>query len=345
MKNRQLLAGLLIFFSLFAATFTFYFYQVFRTPNLQAEKEDRFLLIPTGATYRTVMDSLRKNNMVRDELSFSLLAKMTGYQDRVLPGRYLIHKDMNNRDAVRLLKAGSQTPVRLTFNNVRLKEELVQKVARNLEMSPDTLLSRLSSRAAAGKYGFDTTTIMCMFLPNTYEVLWTVKPDNLLDRMSREYQKFWNEARRQRAGAIGFTPVEVSILASIVEAEQMRHNDEKPRVAGLYVNRLKAGMPLQADPTLIFALRDFSIRRVLKVHREVDSPYNTYARPGLPPGPINLPSLASLEAVLHYEKHDYVYMCAKEDFSGYHRFTNDFNQHLNNARLFQASLNKLNIRQ
>ncbi|MBC7920024.1 MAG: endolytic transglycosylase MltG [Ferruginibacter sp.] len=345
MKNRQLLAGLLIFFSLFLATFTFYFYQVFRTPNLQAEKEDRFLLIPTGATYRTVMDSLRKNDVVRDELSFSLLAKMVGYQDRVLPGRYLIRKDMNNRDAVRILQRGLQTPVRLTFNNIRLKEELVEKVARNLEMSPDTLLSRLNSRVAAGKYGFDTTTIMCMFLPNTYEVLWTVKPDNLLDRMSREYQKFWNETRRQRAAAIGFTPVEVSILASVVEAEQMRHNDEKPRVAGLYVNRLKAGTPLQADPTLIFALRDFSIRRVLKVHREVDSPYNTYARPGLPPGPINLPSLASLEAVLHYEKHDYVYMCAKEDFSGYHRFTNDFNQHLNNARLFQAALNKLNIRQ
>ena len=344
MKNRQLLAGLLIFFSLFLATFTFYFYQVLRTPNLQAEKEDRFLLIPTGATYRTVVDSLRKNNMVRDELSFSLLAKVMGYQDRVLPGRYLIRKDMNNRDAVRTLKAGLQTPVRLTFNNIRLKEELVQKVARSLEMSPDTLLSRLDSRATAVKYGFDTTTIMCMFLPNTYEVMWTVKPDNLLDRMSREYQKFWNQARRQRAKAIGFTPVEVSILASVVEAEQMRHNDEKPRVAGLYVNRLKAGMPLQADPTLIFALRDFSIRRVLKVHREVDSPYNTYARPGLPPGPINLPSLASLEAVLHYEKHDYVYMCAKEDLTGYHRFTNDFNQHLNNARLFQAALNKLNIR-
>ncbi len=343
MKRKKLIAGLIIFFSFFLATFSYYFYQVFKTPNLQTEKEDRYLLIPAGATYKTVVDSLKKNDMLHDELSFSFLAKMIGYQDKVLPGRYLITKNMNNRDALRILKAGMQTPVKLTFNNIRLKTELAEKVARNLEMSPDTLLRLLNSPAAATKYGFDTTTIMCMFLPNTYEVLWTIKPEKLLGRMHDEYKKFWNKKRLQEADDIGFTPVQVSILASIVEAEQMRHSDERPRVAGLYVNRLKDNMPLQADPTLIFALQDFGIRRVLKVHREVNSPYNTYVRTGLPPGPINLPSLASLEAVLHYEKHEYTYMCAKEDFTGYHNFTNDFKQHLKNAQLFQAALNKLSI--
>ncbi|MES2734182.1 MAG: endolytic transglycosylase MltG [Bacteroidota bacterium] len=343
MNKRKIYAGLIIFFSFFLATFSFYFYQVFKTPNLQAEKEERYLLIPTGATYKSVVDSLKKNDMLRDELSFSLLAKMIGYQDKVLPGRYLITKDMNNRDALRILKGGLQTPVKLTFNNIRLKNELVDKVSKNLEMSSDTLLHLLNNPTIASKYGFDTTTIMCMFLPNTYEVLWTIKPEKLLDRMGKEYKRFWNKKRLAEAEKIGFTPIQVSILASIVEAEQMKRNDEKPRVAGLYINRLKLNMPLQADPTLIFALQDFSIRRVLKVHREVDSPYNTYVRTGLPPGPINLPSLTSLEAVLHYEKHDYTYMCAKEDFSGYHNFTDDFTQHLNNARLFQAALNKLSI--
>lgn len=333
----------MIFFSFFLATFSFYFYQVFKTPNLQTQKEDRYLLIPTGATYKTVVDSLKHNDMLHDEMSFSLLAKMMGYQDQVLPGRYLITKDMSNHAALRILKGGLQTPVKLTFNNIRLKNELAEKVARNLEMPTDSLLGLLNDSAITQQYGFDTTTIMCMFLPNTYEVMWTIKPRTLMDKMSKEYKRFWNQERLKQAESIGFTPVQVSILASIVEAEQMRHNDEKPRVAGLYMNRLKTNMPLQADPTLIFALQDFSIRRVLKVHREVNSPYNTYVRTGLPPGPINLPSLASLDAVLHYEKHNYTYMCAKEDFSGYHNFTNDFGQHLKNAQLFQAALNKLSI--
>ena len=343
LRKRKIVAGLMIFFSFFFATFTFYFYQVFKTPNLQAEKEERYLLIPTGATYKTVIDSLKHNDMLRDEMSFSFLAKLMGYQDKVLPGRYLITKDMSNREALRKLKGGLQTPVKLTFNNIRLKNELADKVARNLEMPTDSLLRLLNDPATVKRYGFDTTTIMCMFLPNTYEVLWTTKPKTLMDRMHKEYKRFWNQKRLKLAEAIGFTPVQVSILASIVEAEQMRHDDEKPRVAGLYINRLQSHMPLQADPTLIFALQDFGIRRVLKVHREVNSPYNTYVRTGLPPGPINLPSLASLDAVLHYEKHNYTYMCAKEDFSGYHNFTNDFNQHLKNAQLFQAALNKLSI--
>jgi UPF0755 protein len=202
----------------------------------------------------------------------------------------------------------------------------------------------LNNTPLVTQYGFDTTTIMCMFLPNTYEFYWNTSAQQLLDRMNREYLKFWTEERKQKAASINFTPIQVSILASIVEAEQARKNDEKPRVAGLYINRLKQNMPLQADPTLVFALKNFSLKRILKGHMQLESPYNTYKYTGLPPGPINLPTLASVNAVLNYEKHDYIYMCAKEDFSGYHNFADNFEDHLKNARLYQKALNAANIR-
>lgn len=342
MKSRQLIAGVIIFFSFLLATFSYYFYQVVKTPNLQVDKEDRFLYIPTGANYQTVVDSLKKNDMLRDELSFSFLAKMIGYQDEVHPGKYLITKNMGNKDALWMLRSARQTPVKLTFNNIRLKKELIDKLDRQLEATPQQLDSLLNTSTVVEKYGFDTTSIMCMFLPNTYEVFWTVKAEDLLNRMNKEYKRFWNEKRLAEAKAIHLTPIEVSVMASIVEAETKK-NDEKPRVAGLYMNRLNSKMPLQADPTLIFAIGDFGIKRVLKVHRDVVSPYNTYRNVGLPPGPVNLPSLTSLDAVLKYEKHKYLYMCAKEDFSGYHNFTDDFDEHLVNARNFQAALNKLKI--
>jgi UPF0755 protein len=182
-----------------------------------------------------------------------------------------------------------------------------------------------------------------MFLPNTYELYWNTSADELLERLNKEYKKFWTQERINKAEALNFTPVQVSVLASIVEAETKK-NDEKPRVAGVYINRLNTNMPLQADPTLVFALRNFALKRVLKVHMEVDSPYNTYRYTGLPPGPINLPSLSAIDAVLNSEKHNYLYFSAREDFSGYHNFAENFNDHLKNARLYQKALNAANIR-
>lgn len=326
------------------ATLSFYFYQVAKAPNLQVDKQETYLLIPTGATYRTVIDSLKKNDILHDELSFSFLAKLLDYQEAVKPGRYLIKKDMGNREALLMLRAGRQTPVKLTFNNIRLKSELAYKLCRHLEADSVAFKKMLNDQALVKQLGFDTTTIMCMFLPNTYELYWNTSAQELLSRMNKEYKKFWTEERIQKAASINFTPVQVSILASIVQAEQAQKADERPKVAGLYINRLKTGMPLQADPTLKFGLKNFGLKRILKVHMEVDSPYNTYKHPGLPPGPINLPSISSLNAVLNYEKHDYLYMCAKEDFSGYHNFADDFNDHLKNARLYQKALNAANIR-
>lgn len=343
-RSKKLLAGILIFVSIMLATLSFYFYQVAKAPNLQVDKADTYLLIPTGGTYRNVIDSLKKNDILHDELSFSFLAKLLDYQEAVKPGRYLIRKNMGNREALLMLRAGRQTPVKLTFNNIRLKNELANKLCRNIEADSVALRNMLNDTKFVKELGFDTTTIMCMFLPNTYELYWNTSAEELLKRMHKEYEKFWTQERKQKAAAMNFTPIQVSILASIVQAEQAQKADERPRVAGLYINRLKTGMPLQADPTLVFGLRNFGLKRILKVHMEVDSPYNTYRNTGLPPGPINLPSISSLNAVLNHEKHNYVYMCAKEDFSGYHNFAVDYDDHLRNARLYQKALNAANIR-
>jgi UPF0755 protein len=181
-----------------------------------------------------------------------------------------------------------------------------------------------------------------MFIPNTYEVFWDITGDELVERMNWEYERFWTDERKEKASQIGLSPVEVTILASIVQAE-VSHNDEAPVVAGLYLNRLKKNMYLQADPTLIYGIGDFTIRRVLNIHKSVDSPYNTYRYLGLPPGPINFPSVRSIDAVLDHDRHQYIYMCAREDFSGYHNFSTNLRQHNSNARKYQQALNRAKL--
>ena len=176
-----------------------------------------------------------------------------------------------------------------------------------------------------------------MFIPNTYEMYFNTGADKVIERFYYEYEQFWNEERKEKAKQIGLTPLEVSILASIVQAETVKR-DEAPIIAGLYINRLKQGIALQADPTLVFAVGDFTLKRVLNEHKEIDSPYNTYKYAGLPPGPINMPEISSIDAVLKYKPSDFIYMCAKEDFSGYHNFTNNYNEHLRNAQRYQKAL-------
>jgi len=337
--------GLFIAAAFIFITITFYVYQITQTANLQVDKEETYLLIPTGATYQMVMDSLKTNKIIQDELSFSFLAKLLKYQERVKAGRYRIRKNMGNLAAIRMLRAGMQEPVRVTLNNIRLKEELPGKICRNLEADSVKFSELISDPAVVNKLGFDTISIMTMFLPNTYEMYWNTNAEELLKRMHKEYTRFWTNVRKKKAKAIGFSPAQVSTLASIIEAETTK-NDEKRRMAGVYINRLTAdetNRRLQADPTLKFALKDFAIKRVLKEHKAVESPYNTYKYAGLPPGPINLPSIASIDAVLNYEKNDYLYFCAKEDFSGYHTFAVTYAAHLANARLYQAALDKRNI--
>lgn len=344
MNKRNIWLIVLVVSGVMFISFSFYVYQIIYTPNFLVEDNDvdRSFYIHTGATFEDVVKALYKQDYLNDVVSFSFLAKVMDYNEAVKPGHYIIRHNATNLDVIRELRAGLQTPVNITFSNVRLLDELSEKVCNNIELNASEFDSLLFDPATPEKYGFDQESFRCMFIPNTYEVYWTISAQELLDRFKKEYDKFWSDERLTKAKALGLTPVEVTVLASIVQAET-RHNDESPRIAGLYLNRLKKGMALQADPTLIFALGDFTIQRVLKVHMNIDSPYNTYKFTGLPPGPINFPSVVSIDAVLNHEDHNYLYMCAKEDFSGYHNFTSSLTEHLKNARKFQQALNEAKI--
>ncbi|HLT08703.1 MAG TPA: endolytic transglycosylase MltG [Cyclobacteriaceae bacterium] len=342
-KNRKYYLIGVITFSVLLTSFSYYFYQAFYTPNALVEEESTaYLKIPRGASFRQVSDSLYHNGIVNDMVTFSLVAKLMDYQENVKPGRYEIQPRMTNMQLVRALRSGRQTPLNITFNNIRTKEDLADRITRNLEIDADAFYSLLTDSAYVKKFGFSEESIMGMFIPNTYEVYWNTPATELFDRMYKEYQRFWTDHRKARAEALGMDPKQVSVLASIVQAETIKA-DERPKVAGVYINRLKINMPLQADPTLVFALGDFSIKRVLNVHKEIDSPYNTYKYPGLPPGPINLPEISALDAVLNYQDHNYLYFCAKDDFSGYHAFATNLRDHMINARRYSNALNAAGI--
>ncbi|QKZ13533.1 endolytic transglycosylase MltG [Spirosoma sp. KUDC1026] len=336
--------GLFLTVSILLTTFSFYFWQVFRSPNLQVQDGDKTfaLLIPKGSTFDSVMDTLKTHKVINDETSFRFLAKLMKYQERVKEGRYEITPRMSNRAALNKLRSGSQDAMPVTFNSMRQKSDLIYRLGSKFEFGPDALGKLLNDPATCEKYGFDTTTIVCMFLPNTYEIFWTVKPEALLDRMGSEYKKFWTPERQAKAKELGMTQTQVQVLASIVAAETNKR-DEQPRVAGVYLNRLKRGIKLEADPTVIFALRDFTIRRLLNKQLTVDSPYNTYRYTGLPPGPINLPAPATIDAVLNAEKHDYLYFVVDAKFNGYHTFSKTLSEHLANARLYQQALTRMKI--
>lgn len=336
--------GLFLTVSILLTTFSFYFWQVFRSPNLQVKDGDKTfaLLIPKGSTFESVMDTLKRHDVINDVTSFRFLAKIMKYQERVKEGRYEITPKMSNRAALVKLRNGSQDAMPVTFNSMRQKSDLIYRLGSKFEFGPDALGKLLNDPATCEKYGFDTTTIVCMFLPNTYEIFWTVKPEALLDRMGSEYKKFWTPERQAKAKELGMTQTQVQVLASIVAAETNKR-DEQPRVAGVYLNRLKRGIKLEADPTVIFALRDFTIRRLLNKQLTVDSPYNTYRYTGLPPGPINLPAPATIDAVLNAEKHDYLYFVVDARFNGYHTFSKTLSEHLANARLYQQALTRMKI--
>ena len=342
MKRRNVFLVVFITFWVVVTSLAFYGYQVVKSANVLVGEEAKVLLIPNGSNFKAVQDSLRAGKFIRDPVSFGFLAKILKYDQNIKPGRYLLKPHMSNLSAIRYLRSGDQLPVDITFNNIRLKKDLAEKITVNLEITQADFLKALDDPATAQKYGFDSENFMAMFIPNTYEVYWNIEVEGLFDRMHREYNKFWNAEKKQKATEIGLSPLEVSVLASIVYAESSK-NDEIPKIAGLYMNRLKRNIALQADPTLIFAAQDFTIKRVLNKHKEIESPYNTYKYTGLPPGPINLPPIMALEGVLNYENHNYIYMCAKEDFSGYHNFATNLNDHLNNARRYQRALNKAKL--
>lgn len=318
-------------------TFVFYTYQIVYTPNILVDRDDRTFIIRSGYTFRKVQEELGKGGFVNDMVSFSFLARMKDYDKRIMPGRYMLRRNMTNLQALAVLASGQKQAVKVTFTNVRLVEELGEKITKNIGVTPSEFDEALDDFVETNTEGFTKDNVISMFLPNTYEVYYNVLPDELIERLHTEYKKFWNETRLAKAKEIGLTPFEVSTLASIVQAESVK-KEEAETIAGLYINRLKKNIPLQADPTLVFATRDFGAKRILNSHKEVDSPYNTYRNAGLPPGPINMPQIYTLDAVLNYQKHSYIYMCAREDFSGYHNFATTLTEHNKNARRYQDAL-------
>lgn len=342
MDKTKIIALSLVVVTVMLSSFTFYFYQVIYAPNFLVEKDSRYLFIPTGATFEDVQKMIYDDRFVNDPVSFGMLSKFMKYNKLVKPGRYLIAQNSNNLEVIRLLRVGNQKPVRITFNNARLLSDVAEKLTANIELDSGDFLRLINSENIASKFGFDQETFRCMFIPNTYEVYWNISGENLLDRLHKEYDRFWKTQRIEKAKALNLDPIQVTILASIVQAE-ISHNEEGPIVAGLYLNRLKKNMALQADPTLVYAAGDFTIKRVLNIHKEIDSPYNTYKYTGLPPGPINFPSITSIDGVLNFNDNNYLYMCAKEDFSGYHNFSSSLRQHSINARKYQQALNKARL--
>ncbi len=272
---------------------------------------------------------------------FGLLSALGGYS--VKSGRYAVEPDDNMLAVFRKLRQGAQTPVRLVLPGVRTLDRLAGMLGRKLMLDSATVARQFADSAFCRRYGYDTATLACLFIPNTYEIYWNTTLEHFMKRMQKENAAFWTPERLGKAEAAGLTPVEVSTLASIVD-EETAVNAEKPMVAGLYINRLRRGIPLQADPTVKFALQDFSLRRIYHSHLETDSPYNTYLHAGLPPGPIRIPSVAGIDAVLDHVRHDYLYMCAKEDFSGTHNFARTYREHRANAAKYAAALNKRGIR-
>ena len=319
----------------------FNYYMKFFGPNVTDNHE--YLYINTGSGFTDVYRTIREQEMVKDTTSFLWTAQNMEYPGKVKPGRYRLEKGMSNRKLINMLKAGNQEPVKIAFQNVRLKQTLAGMLDKRLETDSASIMNLLDSVSYVDKLGFDTNSVYVMFIPNSYEIYWNTSAEKLIDRMHQEYQKFWTDDRKFAAKNIALSPIQVSVLASIVDAEAL-HDQEMPAIAGLYMNRYKSGMRLEADPTVIYANNDFGIRRVLNKHLRKESPYNTYLNNGLPPGPIAMPSIKAIDAVLNYSKHDYIYMCAKEDFSGYHAFASTLQEHLVNARKFQQALNDRNIK-
>ncbi|MBD5397055.1 endolytic transglycosylase MltG [bacterium] len=314
------------------------------------------IFISTGSSYKAVQDSLRQSGNIK-MLNFNILSRAKSYPERVLPGRYVLQRGMTARQVVEKLRRGHQDQVKVTFNKVRTVAQLAGVISKQIEADSASLATLLSDSAYLASFQyplsedastdaptqpFDTRTVLAVFIPNTYYFYWNTDAEGFFRRMYGEQNKFWNDFRKGQAYAIKLNRVQVSTLASIVEEETLK-TDERPDIASVYMNRLRKGMLLQADPTVKYAVGDFALRRILKEHLQADSPYNTYKNKGLPPGPICTPSVSSLDAVLQNKPTNYLYFCARADFCGYHSFAADYAHHRANARAYQKALTERGI--
>lgn len=340
--KRNILIGIIAFLIFLLVGTAFWGYRLAWAPNFMP-KETVYLYIGKEKNFGDLCHQLIDSAGCSRIETFKQLAGLLKYQGNMRTGRYAVSPGMNNLDLLNNLRRGHQVATRLTFNNIRFKDDLAECLDEQLMLDKEELLSLLNDSVYCDSLGFTTETITAMFIPNTYEVYWNIPAKKLMQRMKREYKAFWTDKRLEKAKTIGLTPLEVAILASIVE-EETAAVDEYPIVAGLYLNRLHRGIPLQADPTVKFAVGDFSLQRILFEHLEIESPYNTYKYAGLPPGPLRIPTIKGMDSVLNYMKHNYLYMCAKEDFSGRHNFAATLAEHNRNANRYRAELNRRKIR-
>ncbi|MRT92664.1 endolytic transglycosylase MltG [Ancylomarina sp. 16SWW S1-10-2] len=337
-KLRYALIAIFILFVVVGTVLLKYYRDIFSSNIDLGEKKELFIQIPTGSDMQSVLHLFEESHSVINMSSLEWVMNKKNYGKSIKSGRYRLESGTCNNDLVNVLRSGSQEPIKLTFNNTRTLEEFAGKIGNQIEADSLSILNFLKDADNLKPYGFNCETIIGLFIPNSYQVYWNMTPKSFTDRMYTEYVNFWNVDRMKKASELNLTPIEVSILASIVDEETIK-NDEKARVAGVYVNRLKRGIKLDADPTLKFAWGDFTMRRVLNIHKKIKSPYNTYRYAGLPPGPIRQASVSGLDAVLNCEKHKFIYFCASPKFNGYHVFARTLREHNKNASRYQRALN------
>lgn len=311
--------------------------------SVSTKSDTLFIYIDGDDTQDSVIAKIKPNASTVGMASLQTLLRHGDYGKNIRTGRYAIKPGEGVITVYRKLKNGQQTSMNLTIPEARTTERLAAILGKKLMLDSATIASALCSQETCEKYGYDTCTISAMFIPNTYDIYWNVSIEGLLERMQKEHDSFWNGSRTAKAAAIPLTPNEVATLASIID-EETANTAEKPMVAGMYINRLKQGMPLQADPTIKFALKDFGLKRIYHKQLKTESPYNTYIHEGLPPGPIKVASIKGIDAVLNHVQHDYLYMCAKEDFSGTHNFARTYTEHLQNAVKYTKALNERGIK-
>ncbi len=316
-------------------------YYYFLYPQFHPKKT-AYVYIDRDDTIDSIYNKIKASGHPGNMTGFRWMAEYRKYDRAIHTGRYAIRRGDNVYHLFSRLYRGYQEPINLTVGSVRTLDRLARSIGNQLMIDSAEIAARLFDPNFQSELGYTPQTMPCLFIPETYEVYWNISVNELFQRMQKEHEKFWNADRRAKAQAIGMTPDEVCTLASIVE-EETNNAAEKPMVAGLYINRLHINMPLQADPTIKFAVQDFALRRITNDLLRVESPYNTYLHAGLPPGPIRIPSPKGIDSVLNYTKHTYIYMCAKEDFSGTHNFASNYSDHVRNAQKYWKALNERKI--
>jgi UPF0755 protein len=311
-------------------------------PSVHSDSDHQYLFIRTGSTSQDVKRELTSNGFLRGLSGFNLASRLLGYKT-VKPGRYKLSNGMSAVELVRMLRNGTQSPVQFVITKIRTKEVLASRLGKAFEADSAQVMEFLNDSDSLKQYGLDTSTVMLAAMPYTYTIKWNSTPSVIFNHFITAYRSFWSEARTNKAGALGLTPVDVSILASIIDEETNAASD-KPNIASVYLNRINKGIPLQADPTVKFAMKNFELRRILRTHLETASPYNTYIHKGLPPGPICTPQVETIDAVLDSPKTDYLYFVASPNFDGTHVFTTNYKDHVKQANIYRQELNKRNIK-